>query len=196
MKIDFILEIFKNPIVIGILTLVSTVAALLAAYFSWKQLLAESFRQESRQARSKPIISLGCSPYCTEDKLIHGTWGVTNRESFSLELLKIEAVSPRTLQIADLDRTTDGPVPRMRPVSLGRAITIEELIPSLPNEFAKTRLANGIGRNFLFRISDYPEGDAGKQVRIRFTLREVDNPHLIQRIEATLVIKELIHYQI
>ena len=186
MKIDFIFGIFKNPVVIGILTLVSTVAALLAAYFSWKQLRAQSLRQEIEEARSKPIIYLECSPYCTEDKLIHGVWGVNNRESFPLELLKIEAVSPRTLQIADLDRTTDGPVPKMKPVSLGRAIAVEELLPPPPNQ---------LGRNFLFRISDYPDGDAGKRVRMRFTLRQVDNPHLIRKMDATFEVKELMHYE-
>ncbi|MFN5399101.1 MAG: hypothetical protein ACK5C4_16015 [Pseudanabaena sp.] len=106
----------------------------------------QHLRWATEEARSKPIIYLGCSPYFTEDKLIHGVWGVNNRESFQMELLKIEAVSPRTLQIGDLDPTTDGPVPKMKPVSMGRAIAVEKLLPPPPNQ---------LGSNFLFRISDY-----------------------------------------
>jgi hypothetical protein len=155
LKINLIFEMLRDPVIIGILTFASTVAAVLAAYFSWKQLRVQHLRWATEEARSKPIIYLGCSPYFTEDKLIHGVWGVNNRESFQMELLKIEAVSPRTLQIGDLD-------------------------PS----------------NFLFRISDYPERYTGKRVRMRFTFREVDNPHLIRKMDATFDIPVFKCYEV
>ena len=187
LKINLIFEILRDPVIIGILTFASTVAAVLAAYFSWKQLRVQHLRWATEEARSKPIIYLMCGPYFTEDKLIHGVWGVNNRESFQLELLKIEAVSPRTLQIGDLDPKTDGPVPKMKPVSMGRAIAVEKLLPPPPNQ---------LGSNFLFRISDYPERYTGKRVRMRFTFREVDNPHLIRKMDATFDIPVFKCYEV
>ena len=187
LKIHLIFELLKNPVVIGILTLASTVAAVIAAYFSWKQLHLQRSRWATEEARSKPIIFLAASPYCTEEKLIHGVWGVNSRVSFQLELLTIEAVNPRTLRIGDLDPTTDGSVPKMKPVSLGREINVVEVLPIYPNQ---------IGRNFLFRISDNPEQDKGKRVRMRFTFREVDNPHLICKLDATFEVPALKRYEI
>jgi hypothetical protein len=191
LKIDLIFEFLKNPVVIGILTLGSTVAAVLAAYFAWKQLRVQRSRWVTEDARSQPIIYLVASPYCTEEKLIHGVWGVENRASFQLELLTIEAVSPRTLRVADLDPTTDGPVPKMKPVSLGRVIAVAKVLPP-QSPSGKTQQ---VGGNFLFRISDYPERDTGKRVRMRFTIREVDNPHLIRKIDATFEVPALKRYE-
>ncbi len=191
LKIDLIFELLKNPDAIAILTLASTVAAVLAAYFSWKQLRVQRSRWATEDARSQPSIYLGASPYCTEEKLIHGVWGVDNHASFQLELLTIESVSPRTLRIADLDPTTDGPVPKMKPVSLGRVIVVEKVLPPQ----SPSGRTQQVGRNFLFRISDYPERDTGKQVRMRFTFREVDNPHLTRKIDASLEIPALKRYE-
>ncbi|MHC5824285.1 MAG: hypothetical protein ACYT04_52725, partial [Nostoc sp.] len=62
LKINLIFEILRNPVIIGILTFASTVAAVLAAYFSWKQLRVQYLRWVTEEARSKPIIYLMCSP--------------------------------------------------------------------------------------------------------------------------------------
>ena len=191
LKINLFFELLKNPVAIALLTLASTVAAVLAAYFSWKQLRVQRSRWVTEDARSQPIIYLAASPYCTEEKLIHGVWGVENRAWFRLKLLTIEAVSPRTLRIADLDPTTDGPVPKMKPVSLGRVIAVAKVLPPQ----SPSNQTQQVGRNFLFRISGYPDRDTRKQIRMRFTFQDVDNPHLLRKIDATFGVPALKRYE-
>jgi hypothetical protein len=43
---------------------------------------------------------------------------------------------------------------------------------------------------------DYPERYTGKRVRMRFTFREVDNPHLIRKMDATFDIPVFKCYEV
>jgi len=189
--INLILDTLKNLVFINLFTVVSAIAAVVAAYFSWRQIRTQARRWRSEDARTSPKIFLGLSPYLTDEGLIHGVYGVNNRCSFDLELLKIESIRPRALRIGLLDERTDGPVPTMKAMSLGREIAIGTMLPAQRPDGTSQQ----VGKNFLFKISDCPKRDVGKTLRLRFHYREVDNPHLKYCIDTTVKVLKIERYE-
>jgi hypothetical protein len=178
------LGILKDPIAIRLLTLVSAVATTSAAYFSWRQLRSQKQRWTAEDARSSPQIFIGLSGEHSSEGWFHGVWQVTNRADYELELLKIEAKCPRTLLIGALDPTTDGPVETMKVMKPGKVLEVSNVIrpPKPPSEQGL------IGKNFLYKISDKPESDRGKSIRLRFYIREVENPSICYVKEGHAVV--------
>jgi hypothetical protein len=156
------------------LTIISAVAAIVAAYFAGRQLYIQRNRWAAEDSRTSPSIHIGLSAQYSKDGWYHGVWSVTNRAPFSIELLQIHAVRPTNLVIGDLDPLTDGPVLGMQVKAPGKTIEVSRVVPvkSLRSE------PGLIGSNFLYRISSDPEKDRGRAVKLRFVFREVDNPTL------------------
>ncbi len=168
------LELLKNPIAVGLLTLISTTAATFAAYYSWRQLSSQKLRWRAEDARRSPIVYIGLSGSHSIEGWFHGVWQITNRADHEIKLIEIEAVTPQTLKIGALDPTTDGPVESMKVMNPGRVITIEQILKP-----TKPPLDQGlIAMNFLYRISNTPELDRGKTIRLRFHFCDVENPEI------------------
>lgn len=180
--------LFANQELVGALTLLSAVAATAAAVFAWRQVVHQRRRWHAEDARVSPTVFIGLSGGYSNDGWFHGVWQLTNRAAFPLELLRIEAVRPRNLFIGALDVSTDGPVEGMKVVEPGRKIAVSRVIPvkRSPSE------AGLIGSNFLYRLSETPDKDRGRSIRLRFVLREVDNPaHQYEKYgEAVIPIRE------
>ena len=169
-----LVSLFKDQFVTGVMTLLSVIAATLAAYFASEQLHQQRRRWFTEDARIGPTVKVlvGGELSVSEQGWFHGVWEVTNRAPFPLELLRIEARSPRRLIIGTLDPSTDGPVKGMRVGSFGKFLTIYRVVPvrSLPG------VHGNIGNNFLFKFSSTPDKDRRQTIHLRFLLCEVDNP--------------------
>jgi hypothetical protein len=166
------------------LTIISAVAAIVAAYFSGRQLYVQRNRWAAEDSRTSPAIFVGLSGEYSKEGWYHGVWSVTNRAPFSIELLQIHAVRPANLIIGSLDPLTDGPVMGMQVMSPGKTIEIARVVPvkKPPSEHGL------IGSNFLYRISNDPEKDRGRAIILRFVFREVDNPAIVYTREGVAVI--------
>jgi hypothetical protein len=178
---DDLVSLFKDQFVTGVMTLLSVIAASFAAYFAWQQHRHQRRRWFVEDARIGPTVLVLVSGGAYSDQgWFHGVWQVTNRAPFPLELISIQAKSPRGLKIGTLDPSTDGGVEGMRVGSSGKLLTISRVVPE------NHRL--NIGSNFLYKLSDTPDKDRGKTIRLRFLLCEVDNPahHYVRDIEAII----------
>jgi hypothetical protein len=171
---ESLLHMIQESEVIGALALVSAIAASLAALFSWRQLRGQKQRWTAEDARKSPQIYIGLSGEPSLEGWFHGVWQVTNRADYEVELLRIEARSPATLRIGALDPATDGPVKNMKVMNPGKVLETSNviLLPRLSHDYSRK------GKNFLYKISDKPERDRGKTIRLRFHIREVENPSI------------------
>lgn len=76
------IELLKDPLATGLLTLISAAAATLAAYFSWRQLFSQTRRWNAEDARKSPNVFIGLSGEYSNDGWCHGVWQVTNRADY------------------------------------------------------------------------------------------------------------------
>lgn len=177
--------------VMGLLTLISAIAAILAAYLSWSQLRGQKLRWRAEDNRIGPEIFIGLSGEHSGEGWFHGVWQVTNRAGHDLELFKIEARNPSSLTIGELDPASDGPVATMKVVNPARVIEVSHRVRASdpPGEQGL------VGKNFMYRISSTPESisstpesSRGTTIRLRFHVREADNPTISYVREASAVV--------
>lgn len=172
-----------------LLTVASVLAAALAAYFSWRQLRSQRCRWAAEDARKSPEVLVLLSSEHSSEGWFHGVWQVTNRADYDIELLKIEAKSPSTLMVGELDPATDGPVAAMKVVGPGKVLGVSSAVRA-----SSSASKHGVlGRNFLYRMADTPESDRGKTVRLRFHMREVENPTIRHVKEGSAVVPDANH---
>ena len=155
------------------LTLLSLLAAVTAAYLSWRQLQTQQERWAINDARTRPRGYVGSSEIVSDQGWFHGVWQVTNRASFEIEVIDVVATFPESLEIAELEPGSDGPVQLMRAINQGKVLNVNKIMA--PYE---SPLKFGIvGSNFMFRISGSPKSDRGKTIRLQISCRELDNPN-------------------
>jgi hypothetical protein len=163
--LDAIISLFKNSLVIGVITL-------LAAYFAGQLLYLQRRRWLIEDARNIGV-SITLSKECTKQGWFHGHWEVENRAPFPLKLLHIEVMRPRKMIIGTLDSSTQGPIEGMRVDSSGRFLTISSVVRIKDPPLIK----RGYIHNwFLYKVSNTPDEDRGKTFCLRFLLCEVDSP--------------------
>jgi hypothetical protein len=82
------------------LTLLSLLAAVTAAYLTWRQLRKQQERWAIDDARIRPRGYVGLSEILSEEGWFHGVWSVTNRAPFEIEVIEIVAIFPASVEIA------------------------------------------------------------------------------------------------
>lgn len=172
-----------------LLTLVSVIAAISAAYLSWLQLDRQQQRWTTEDARISPRGLLLTSGEYSIEGWYHGVWQATNRAPFEIEVISIVAHSPESLELAELDPASDGPVQFMKAMNPGKFLRANKVLAPFrpPGEFGTA------GSNFMYRISSSPETDRGKAIPVEIFLRELDNPtqRYAVRCEALVPIKPI-----
>lgn len=178
------LNLFVDAGLVGALSFLAAVASAFAAYFAGRQLYQQRRRWLAEDARVGPTVRILLSGTYSSDGWFHGVWEVTNRATFPLELVRIEAREPKSLLVGSLDPTTDGPVEAMKVLSSGKFINCARVVP-VKNP---PRDLGNIGSNFLYKISSTPDKDRGRTIGLRFVLREIDNPshRYVRRAEAVI----------
>jgi hypothetical protein len=154
------------------LTLLSLLAAVTAAYLSWRQLRTQQERWAIDDARIRPRGYVGSSEVISDEGWFHGVWQVTNRAPFEIEVIEVVATFPESLEIAELEPGSDGPVQLMRAIDRGKILKVNQIMPPYesPVKFGI------IGSNFMFRISGSPKSNRGRSIRLQINCRELDNP--------------------
>lgn len=110
------------------LTLLSLLAAVTAAYLSWRQLHKQQERWAIDEARIRPRGYVGSSEIISEEGWFHGVWSVTNRAPFEIEVIEAVALFPASLEIAELEPGFDGPVQLMRAMNRGKILKVNQIM--------------------------------------------------------------------
>jgi len=155
---------------VGVLSLVAAVASVCAAFFAGRQLRHQRRRWSAQDARVATVLVLLSDAY-SNDGWFHGVWQVTNNASFQLELVRILAKQPKALKVGALNPATNGPPEDMKVLSPGRFIEVSRVVP-----MKASGEPGSIGADFLYRLSNVPDSDRGRAIRLRFDMREVANP--------------------
>lgn len=170
--VDALVGLFESPFAIGVMTLLSVIAASFAAYFAWRLYHYQRRRWFLEDARIMGVdIDFPYAAY-TNQGWFHGSWRVYNRAPFPLKLISIEARSPKSLKIGTLDSSTQGPIEGMRVGLSGKSLTISRVV-SIKDP--PLRPAGYIHDSFFYKVSNTPDKDRGKTIRLRFLLCEADN---------------------
>jgi len=179
-----LVSFFENPFVMSILTLS-------AAYFAGRLLYLQQRRWSTEDARNVGVdIYFPCPgvEYVNEGWFL-GEWRVYNRAKFPLKLLSIEARSPKSLKIGSVDPSTQGPVEGMKVGLSGKSLTYSRVVavkdpPLRPLDYIRDCL--------FLKVSNTPDKDRGKTIRLRFLLCDVDNPthRYVRDVEAVIPMKD------
>ena len=168
------------------LTLLSLLAAVTAAYLSWRQLHKQQERWAIDDARIRPRGYVGSSETISEEGWFHGVWSVSNRAPFELEVIEVVAIFPASLEIAELEPGSDGPVQLMRGVNRGKVLKVNQII----SPYRSPEKFGGVGANFLYRISGSPDFDRGSTIRLQINCRELDNPNQKYSVKCEVIVPQ------
>jgi hypothetical protein len=110
------------------LTLLSLLAAVTAAYLSWRQLRKQQERWAIDDTRIRPRGYAGSSEIVSDKGWFHGVWTVTNRAPFEIEVIEVVVTFPESLEIAELESGSEGPIQLMRAVNRGKILKVNQIM--------------------------------------------------------------------
>ena len=145
------------------------VAILVGAGIGLWQYIAQESRWTVEDDRIAPSVEFKLDTAVTNDGWRHAVLA-QYRLPVDLEIDRVEAVSPASLEFADQradDNKLTGPAgsPPKKVLTVNRTVN-----PDRPR-------AQGWGLSFLVRVKGTPNTDHGQELRVRFVMRENDYPN-------------------